>query len=584
MQTRMILHLLALSTTLFLSACQEKIAPELSDPGGSGSGTVAPPPAPLIRTFSVSLDTTPTGVTPEDLGYNIHKTWDTPIAPDTTGIGKCETEVGIEAPQDLLSPQNITCFVEAEEFALFFNGINFKATSSPGACDYIVSEPFSYWRFQPGASLRVDGTPRQVAFFDCDPQALEETGTSPMPGGFGSFAGPPTTVNDMCGKYYNVDAGGGSTFGSLDLSHEDGVDAATPDALCSFNYNANAKCDEGSIIVHRIRVTAIDTDPDPDIDNFVPVVSSAGTSQTNCGGNASFCLGGAIRDVINDGGLAAGIRGLIDPISVSGGTVNMSIQRSYLRFTSNLHSANYIRQCSGTPNYNDPASFNPSVYAPPALQARKLNGDLLDKTLQVGDVDDYISRGVSTSEDTTQQVDFNQMDIIRLADDPFRAGFPLDTDMGDATFNRWLVDNMKAQPFYKFTCLDKAFEPKARIRIAVREWNRSFNAQVPGIFSENSDIYKRTQINFNNNSLMDSGSPILDDEYLFLLIGQPFDPIIYPEFATYRTFNNLLDWDDRLKFNGNSCGLPSYGPPPLSGMDTNLFPVQNGIWFPGNGQ
>lgn len=71
-------------------------------------------------------------------------------------------------------------------------------------------------------------------------------------------------------------------------------------------------------------------------------------------------------------------------------------------------------------------------------------------------------------------------------------------------------------PFYEFTCLDAAKDIKARIRLSVREWNRTFRI---------NDIYDLMAAAANPN-----------------LIPKKMDDITSPMFGT--SYNNVMDWDD----------------------------------------
>jgi hypothetical protein len=83
-------------------------------------------------------------------------------------------------------------------------------------------------------------------------------------------------------------------------------------------------------------------------------------------------------------------------------------------------------------------------------------------------------------------------------------------------------------PFYEFTCLDAAKDIKARIRLTVREWNRTFRI---------NDIYD-------------------------LVVGPPITPskmndISAPVFGT--SYNNVLDWDDDYTAIGTAATMPACG-------------------------
>lgn len=97
-------------------------------------------------------------------------------------------------------------------------------------------------------------------------------------------------------------------------------------------------------------------------------------------------------------------------------------------------------------------------------------------------------------------------------------------------------------PYYEFTCLDAAKDIKARIRLSVREWNRTFRI---------NDIY----------DLIATGNTVPT------LIPKKMNDISSPIFGT--SYNNVLDWDDNYTATGvadipacgvvtGSCSDPTY--------------------------
>lgn len=605
---RLIFTPIPLLASLLLAGCQEQIAPELSNPSGSGTGSSTAPTVvlPTIRNFSVKLIETPTGASPDDLNYVLHKSFDS----SSTTLGDCTMNVGTTTPQSL-NPgiTDITCMVEAEEYALYYNGLGFEATATAGACDFITQEQFSYWRFQPGVSLRNNGTPRQVVFFDCSDEAKAEIGGTNVTG-FGTFEGAVNrTVNQVCGKYYNLSSSDTAGYGSFVISNpSNGFEAQEKSDLCSFRYktsdNEIINCDEGEMLIHKVNVTAINTAAADDPPSFAIRVATGGVEEFECGGKVVACLGGPIRDHLTDKDLEEGIRSRIAAIPITGGSTTMSVPRSFPSKRTNLYSANFIRQCSlGFTGHDTPANYSNALNSPSLFYNKiAMDLDLSSNTVITPSLVDYISKGTIENNrdlsDPTNQVsmrDARGFDQIILGDDPFRAGLRLDSEFDFLSKNLWSVDFMKAQPFYKFTCFDKAREPKGRISIAVREWNRIYDKTKAGVFNFISDVNKRHPSDFINNSLMDAGSPILRPEYIFSKFGTGFASLA-DEYKGNFQYNNLRDWDDQLKFYNNFAGTASscetYNPTvPHTGvtfpgyndtmMDHSVLPIQSKSWFPG---
>ncbi len=598
---------------LLLAGCQEQVAPELSNPAASGSGSSTTPTIvlPTVRNFSVSLTNTPTGVKPADLNYVIHKSYNGV----TSTLEDCKMDVGTSTPSSL-SPgsTDITCMVEAEEFALYYNGLTMEATATAGACDYITQEAFGYWRYQPGVSLRKNGTPRQVIYFDCEDEAKLRHPSSNVTG-FGTYEQSTRTVSSVCGRYFNLSSSDTAIYGGLRISTPDalaGLEVTAKDDLCTFRHktskNEVINCDEGELLIHKVKLGSVNTAAPADPPVYALTQLSEGTEKFKCGGKVIACMGGAIRDHLTESDLEKGIRSRITPLPITGGSSSMAVPRSFPRFQTNLNAANFIRQCSAEFQQTDiPELYNVSSEEETFI----FNSAGIDRNIPFGQAFDpsrvdYISKGTIDNnrdiEDASTQVDMRDargFDQIILADDPLRAGLRMNSGFSLLTKSLWSVDFLKAQPFYKFTCYDKAFEPKGRISIAVREWNRNFDKSATAAFSFISDVSKRDK-DFANNSLMDSGSAVRWQEYRFTRAGANLT--ILPDTADFTTnlrYNNLTDWDDFLKFSNNSNRVESACEnfqtyihtgklaPAINTdtmMDERIFPIQSRSWFPGEFQ
>jgi hypothetical protein len=534
-KTWMMKTLLLSASLAMLAACNEKIAPELADAsaattsGSSGGGPTTPTTA--TNVFKLELANTPTDINPALLGYTLHKA-------NELGTVECSVEEVTDVPDTLDSTRDITCFMEAEEYALFFNGFKIKAVSDAETCDFITTTPNSYYRLQPGVTARLSGAPREVVKFVCTQVALQNFGTSAVPS-FGTNSSAFTTLNDLCGKYVNIDGTTAVSFGTLDLSA-----SAVPVALdrenelCSFNYQDDeVNCDEGSYRIHTVKVDAAGT---------VPVLSAIGEGSvlTECGGNVRECMGGPAKQIVTSAGFnyLAGVSGVITEIPFAGGSTSaLNVTRNLDR-DSNLHMSNFMRQCSGMPNFTSVTNFNTSPTFSPGYDA-----DAMDEYVRLGTT---LPGGGTTQE---KDAEHGQFDVIILADDPWRAGIP-DTTVAGYAFDDprrdWSNTRMKAQASHSFECLDRALDVKARIRLVVREWNRNFSPTTQE-FRNISDV-------FSASAKMDAGSAQTNPYLIF------------------DNFNDVADWDDYLVFTNsatNSCSL--------STMDATIFPLRSPAWFPG---
>jgi|GEM_PF-4139179 len=543
-KTWMMKTLLLSASLAMLVACNEKIAPELADPASttttSGSGGGGPTSTLTENGFRLELDNTPNGVNPTLLGYTLHKA-------NELGTVSCEVEDVTDVPDTLNSTRDITCFMEAEEFALQFNGFKIKAVSDADTCNFISTQPYTYYNLQPGATARKDGSPREVVKFVCTDTALQSFGSgdlyadvapAPAPGTNSSGF---TTVSSLCGKYVNIDGTSPATFGTLDLSATSApVALDSEDELCSFNYvvdNTEVNCDEGQVRIHTVNVATAADGSTPPVQILTAI--TGGSVLKECGGKIRNCIGGPAPEIIGETDfIDRGKDNVVTSIPLAGGTtddisVNGNINRAY-----NVYFSNFMRQCSGVPNFTTPANFNTAPVFSPGYDA-----DVMEEYVRLGTSPE--NNGITQEKDRIH----DQFDVIYLADDPFRAGLPDSLLAFGDIRTKWNNSNLKAQPFYTYECLDQALDVKARIRLVVREWNRNF--------SPSSQEFRFVSDVFSGTARMDAGSA-QTNPYLI-----------------YDRFNDVADWDDLLTFTNsptNSCALQT--------TDPLVAPFRSVLWFP----
>ncbi len=534
---------LLLSTSLgMLSACNEKIAPELADPAASATtagtgGGGSPTPTTSTNSFKLELGNSATNnIAPEILGYTLHKA-------NELATVECQIDDVTDVPDTLDSTRDITCFMEAEEYALYFNGYKINATSDAGTCNYISATPYTYYQYQPGVSARMDGSPREVVKFNCSETAKQLHGAAVLhtdaTSSFGANASGSTTVTQLCGKYVNIDGTTAVSYGTLDLSATTSpVTLVSDEDLCSFNYqDEGVNCDEGQVRVHTVSV-----------DNLLVgavntlTATDASSELIDCGGKVKNCIGGAAPQIVGETAFKDQGKILrIAQIPAEGGSNTAISLAADLSRESNFYFSNFMRQCSGMPNFTTAANFNTgSVFSP------GFDPDVMEEYARLG----------TTLPPATQEKDalHGQFDVITLADDPFRAGIPdADIAIGDLREN-WSNFHIQARPFHSFECLDQALDVKARIRLVVREWNRNFSPTTQE-FRYISDVFSAT-------AKMDAGSAQTNN------------------YLVYDQFNDVADWDDQLFFSNsptNSCvnsNMIDDGPGGLPGPRSSL-------WFPG---
>ncbi len=532
---------LLLSTSLaMLAACNEKIAPELADPASttttSGSSGGGPTVVVADNIFKLELGTTPTnGVAPADLGYTLHKA-------NEAGTVKCQVENVTDVPDTLDSTRDITCMMEAEEAALYYNGYNIKAVGDAGTCNFISATPYTYYQYQPGVSARMDGSPREVVKFVCTDTAKQLHGSAVLhtdaTSSFGANISGSTTVTELCGKYANIDGTSAEAFGSLDLSATTTpITLASDSDLCSFNYkDVGVNCDEGQVRVHTVSVSSAVV---ATVDTLTAI--DGGSVLIDCGGKVKNCIGGAAPKIVGEENfIDLGKTLIISQIPSTGGSNDVISLEADVSRESNFYFSNFLRQCSGLPNFTTAANFNTGTVFSPGYDA-----DVMEEYARLG-----------TTLPGTQEKDFThgQFDVITLADDPFRAGIPdADITIGDLR-EQWSNSNMQARPFHSFECLDQALDVKARIRLVVREWNRNFSPTTQE-FRYISDVFSGT-------AKMDAGAAQTNN------------------YLVYDQFNDIADWDDKLFFSNsptNSCVNSNM----IDDGAGSLPAPRSPLWFPG---
>lgn len=433
MKTAMKLTLL--TSTLVMVSCNEKISPELQDASatsGGGPTTVVTPPS--TYEFKV-VNTAPT-----ILNFNLHK----------TGAGnatkKCEITSNSQLSNDKYraSPaeNDITCFYEAEELALFYNGFSFDIEASQNTCEYVAYAPFSYYDSQPGRS---SGT---IQVTRCSEDSAGIINGKGQLDGDGNVITCTTTEPDLasyCQYDYTLSGGPNCDTGVIRLAErdailddDDGVDGPTA----------------GDTLLP----------PDPYV-----------TSQTfSCGGKVAACIQGPIKETI----LSERTGGNVLYQTLTNTPFDEEIVLPGLIddfFPSNRKYVNYRRDLAGTQiEYGNSLALTAAY--------RSAFGDVLN--------------GKSFEPELMNLYNYNKrMNNAPLVDS---------TAIGSATFTSaggqvshfplamepYLATTATNRPnaFYAFYCLDNAYDIKARIRMVVRDWDRILPSSTSTFLERISDI------------------------------------------------------------------------------------------------
>lgn len=471
--------LAVLATLLLGVACNEKVAPELQE--GNSSSTVPEVIPPSTYYFEV------TNTSSYLLNYKLHK----------TGSGNyntaCEVKKNVPLSNSLYRDgadpdSDITCFLEAEELALHFGGVNLQVAASANTCEYVAYSPFSFYNRQPGNSST------SLIKVECAGDTVT-----------------PADVSGQLGAYVQTDGGFATCTQWVDHSlfatpnDREAFYAQSDEELCRFNYTDGdkEKCDEGVI---QVRTYTVDTDP----------AKLKFTDRTvKCGGKAYNCLAGPIRllststqniimyyDTQRNQAFAEPFT--LPPLLTT--TLSSGINNDW----GNWQYANYRRNLAD-PNidYGNGLSVDPVTYQAKFGNQREFNPLLMDRYSNNKKLDGNELIPTATWDFWSYAYNWTTMNkyykSTPLAAEPF---------LGHST--------RRTNPFYTFYCLDGAYDIKARIRMVIRDWDRSF--------PDNANLELLSDINLLTNARQDlyNTEEIPDDQ------------------DRLNMYNDRDDWDDLI--------------------------------------
>lgn len=500
-----------LALALLAIGCNEQVAPELK--GGNNSDSTNPPVImPDEFVFRV------VNKSPLILNYKLHR----------TGMGRsnthCEIKQNFPFTDDLYQSEgyptalphdskvyDITCFFEAEELALYHSGFSFAYEASPNTCEFVSYGPYSYYEYQPGTSSS------RITQTKCEGEHTNDshviaTGASPAYG--------PGADRAVCGE--SVDTSIPTTsqraaFGNFE----------DPQDYCRFDYSKNdgPNCDEGNITFTTMTFTRSlgDSEAVPPVPPSTNINREVTTH--SCGGKAANCIAGAIKhEPVLENMTSGRVITRIEKNESFSRTVDLPGLIEEHRGT-NLDYANY-RRTLASPHID---FVDPSVGAYRSAFSdmnywKGFDPALLDK---YSNNYSYNTSQILSDADTTAYSRINGYTARPLAAEP---------SMG-------LGSSYRTSPFYTFSCLDRAMETKARIRIVVRDWDRLH----PG--TDEIEILSDIFAGRNARQDIPSEEEIPGDQ----------DP--------NNRFNDIWDWDDMIlmtrtpgSYNAGTRWLPYLGP------------------------
>lgn len=469
--------LLAISL-LMLASCNEKISAELQ----SGSTVTPPTVAPTTFNFKV------TEVSNPNLGFSLHKTG--------AGNKNASCEINKESTSftndDFLGNQpayDITCYMDAEELALYNSGMKFKVEASPDSCQFVGYQPYSFFNRMPGDS---------TATFK-----VVKCGENVSPAVAATYGAPYGITSGVCDEYVDITVTPPPTSSAIvPVASKQAVRVDSDEELCRFNYNDATKCDIGIITINEVLLTNVSG----------TIESSLSTKQINCGGLVSNCIQGPIKlEPLLSGRTYGEIVTEVEKgIAYSGEKTfpGMIIAQR----NSNIEYVNYRRYLS-----------SPTVDFWDSIGADYIPGAFLTNSSADYAFDPELNRRYSLNRSMNGSA-YNMINpanirtiagavagyVTRpLAAEPFVGFYDLSSPSPSSRYD------YRTNPFYTFSCLDNAYETTARVRIMVRDWDR--------IFDKNANYMEfMSDIDFGASSRQDR-------PFLFS------DPIY---------FNNMNDWDD----------------------------------------
>jgi hypothetical protein len=513
----LITNLLLLTMGLSVYSCNEKISPELK----TGSTTTNGPSVIVPSQYYFKV----TNQSPAILNYVLHRTGpgngtsECTIASNGFALssGLYTSESG--APHDS-KMFDISCFMEAEELSLQFNGLDFNIEASANTCEYIGYAPYSYMDNIPGSSsVNYSG-------ISCSADAVK-SGLSP------SAIATANGVIDQtgpvgCGYMVDLSVPVGQrvrrtipkekqTLCAYDYSREDTSD-----------YDGNQNCDIGKINIHLTNIELVPEVEQVDDGNgniTVPYVAAyliegPDTDELHsCGGKLRACMEGAIK---------------LEPTLAKSATASSVIYNTTQNNTfvkkvelpaligKRVHNSDIVNYRRGLAaldlDYQDYTAGNNGNWAD-ANYNKSFDPNLMEKYAANRNPDGtYVINAFNTAASNLNPTVTYATWIAKIRENGWTSvPYAADPFLG--------ISGAKTNPFYTFYCLDRAQEIRARIRLVVRDWDKVF----PSAVAERellSDVHKLA-------AARQQDLPIDLEEI-------PGDP------GNYNYFDDIWDWDVRV--------------------------------------
>jgi hypothetical protein len=533
-------NLSLLLMALIAYSCNEKISPELQNgssttvPGGTSS-------EPDEYYFRV------TNQSDVVLNYVLHRTGSgnaaTPCSINSStafssGEFSAQGNSSIDHDQKLY---DYTCYFDAEELSLFYNGVIFQAEASKNTCEYITYQPFSFFEAMPGKSIG------NWNVLDCGTLTDIECQTAAAGNSAVKIGASVITPGHAVDRSTNI---------TVETSRVS-VPFSDSQQLCYFDYTTNTtavgngkNCDVGAFTVTTHSYSKNETT------GIVGVSTSQ--EQHSCGGSVLNCLGGPIKETKLADKYTWG-RLITKVEKDKEGIVKYTLPKLIDKRDQNFDIVNFRRGLASREldfsNYSAAgATTNWSLASP---EISRFEPTLIEN-YSINRVVHGSNFNIVEKSDITAFINSIGQDAQPLAADPFM-GINPDAILGSAVSPQpWTgYPTYRVSPFYTFSCMDKNDETKARIKIVIREWDRAFPSTTSSL---------ELISDFGNDD--GSGQELRLQDVLLTSVEVDLDPSGSP-------YNDYDDWDDLIPMTRSAGASSTANWRPTDGwFESILFPNQ----------
>jgi hypothetical protein len=556
-----------LSLSLLAAACNESISPELLDSANNGNSPFNPTPT-QEKEWSFQIVST----SPEIFNHHLHK----------TGLGNKITDCKITNNKNFTAidfsmnnatagpnPRyDITCFLEAEENSLYYNGFSLEILATAELCPYVAYEPFYFVQWPVGRSTRS--------------MRVHRCGQNVSSANVRTASDVPAGLQGIIGCNQAADT-------SASVSNPTAVSFVSYQDLCDFDHTKSKgpNCDEGVINIDEITYNERYND-DGDVIGIFPTSTK---TRHECGGKAKACLaGGGLSKVPED---AFRIMYITEGKAVK---EPLEIESPFSKkYKTNMSVANYVRQCSGRINNNDWNNFRPSDppfsdLPPTDVARREFIPDVMERYANGRKYWNHANSSGSVLSSVAAFTFQQRHDPVRLASHSLR------TDSGRTmkylAADAFMGIGVPTNPYYSFYCLDSAKDIKARIRLAVRDWDRTFAKTdhvdlLSDIFYRNEDPLNisrfKGKMDTDNVELPQDDNPFNDfndvkdwDDFLSIGLAVDQDGLLIWENNKFKVINRRMSFQ---------CDGPDATPSTITDHpfdDPNFFEIEDAPWYSPN--